>query len=98
MTENKKQTGRLSSYNEGDQLVVCRIEGPAVFKKRIMEMGFIPGEKISIVKRAPLKDPLELLLKNYHLALRVSEAEKIYVMPVDGGCKEFEVEGVRRWA
>lgn len=96
MTENKKQTGRLSSYNEGNQLVVCRVEGPVVFKRRILEMGFIPGEKISIVRRAPLRDPLELKLKNYHLALRVSEAEKIHVMPVDGGCKELEAEGARR--
>lgn len=96
MIVNKKQTGRLSSYNEGNQLVVCRIEGTAFFKRRALEMGLIPGRKISIVKRAPLKDPLELKLKNCHIALRVSEAEKIFVMPINDGSSELEAEGVSR--
>lgn len=96
MILNKKQTGRLSSYNEGNQLVVCRIEGNAFFKRRALEMGLIPGQKISIVKRAPLKDPLELKLKNCHIALRVSEAEKILVMPINDGSCEFEAEGASR--
>lgn len=95
MIENKMQTGRLSSYYEGSQLVVCRVEATAVFKRRVLEMGLIPGQKISVLKRAPLKDPLEPKLKSYHIALRVSEAEKIHVIPVSGGYGS-EAEGVIR--
>ena len=95
MIENKKQTGRLSRYSEGNQLVVCRIVDH-LFKRRALEMGLIPGQKISIVKRTLLKDPLELKLKNYHIDLRVSESEKIHVISVSNGSYELEAEGVRR--
>jgi Fe2+ transport system protein FeoA len=76
--------------------VVCRIGGTTFFKRRALEMGLIPGQKISIVKRTLLKDPLELKLKNYHIDLRVSESEKIHVISVSNGSYELEAEGVRR--
>jgi len=44
-----------------------------------MEMGFVPGTEIVVEKYAPLKDPIEYVLKGYHVSLRHTEAEKIMV-------------------
>ena len=42
-------------------------------------MGVIPGDIVSVVKVAPLGDPIDIKIKNYHLSLRKEEAEKIIV-------------------
>jgi ferrous iron transport protein A len=44
-----------------------------------MEMGLVPGASISVVRTAPLGDPLQIKLRDYHLALRRTEAEMIRV-------------------
>jgi Fe2+ transport system protein FeoA len=44
-----------------------------------MEMGFIPGEEIKVERYAPLKDPIEYIIKGYHVSLRHEEAEKVLV-------------------
>jgi len=44
-----------------------------------MEMGFVPGAEIFVEKYAPLKDPIEYVLKGYHVSLRHEEAEKVLV-------------------
>jgi Fe2+ transport system protein FeoA len=48
-----------------------------------MEMGVVPGAPVRVVKFAPLGDPLEVRVRNYHLALRRSEAETIMVVASD---------------
>jgi Fe2+ transport system protein FeoA len=44
-----------------------------------MEMGLLPGTSVELVRFAPLGDPVEIKLRNYHLSLRKLEAEKIFV-------------------
>lgn len=46
---------------------------------RLMEMGLIPGASVRVVKSAPLGDPIQILVGNYHLALRRQEARGIQV-------------------
>ncbi|MBW2642299.1 MAG: FeoA domain-containing protein, partial [Deltaproteobacteria bacterium] len=46
---------------------------------RILEMGIIKGSEIYVEKYAPLKDPVELIVKGYHVSLRVGEAAQITV-------------------
>ena len=46
---------------------------------RLIDMGLVQGTKVSVVKYAPLKDPVEIKVKNFELALRVSEADTIDV-------------------
>ncbi len=96
MIVNNKQTGRLSSYNEGSQFVSCRSQESAFFQRCALEMKLISGQKISIVKHVPLMGSLELKLKNCHIALGGSEAEIIHVIPVNNGPYEFGAEGERR--
>ena len=46
---------------------------------RLMEMGVVPGALVRLVKAAPLGDPIQVCVRNYHLALRRSEAKSITV-------------------
>lgn len=48
-------------------------------RRRIMDMGLLPGVSLEMVRRAPLGDPLEVVVKGYHLSLRKSEARFIEV-------------------
>lgn len=69
----------LSLYREGDSVYIHRINGNGAFKKRLLELGFRRGKQLSIVKYAPLKDPMEVELGGYHISLRVEEADRIQV-------------------
>lgn len=71
MTLNKVPYGRRAR--------VLNISGSGVNSVRLMEMGLVPGAHISVVRTAPLGDPLQVRLRDYHLALRRSEAELIEV-------------------
>ena len=46
---------------------------------RLMEMGIVPGARVLVVNRAPLGDPIRILVSNYHLAVRREEARSIEV-------------------
>ena len=58
---------------------VVSIEGLGAGTLRLMEMGIVPGAQIRVVKSAPLGDPLQVCVRNYHLALRRNEARTITV-------------------
>jgi len=51
----------------------------SLIRKRIIDMGVTIGTKIKVIKQAPLGDPIEVVLRGYHLTLRKSEAKEIYV-------------------
>lgn len=55
---------------------------PPTIKQRMMEMGLTPGASCSIIRFAPLGDPIELKIRGYHLSIRKSEAQGILVEPV----------------
>ena len=76
----------LSELKEGQTAIVVRVGGAGPFRQRLLEMGFLRGTEIYVEKYAPLKDPLELILKGYHVSLRVDEAAQVEVESVrDGG-------------
>jgi len=58
---------------------VFKITGEKPIKKRLLEMGFVKGTEIFVEKVAPLGDPMELVLKGYHLSLRRDEAKDVHV-------------------
>lgn len=70
---------KLNELRTGDRGIIERITGTGRFRQRLMEMGFVPGTEIVVEKYAPLKDPIEYILKGYHVSLRHTEAEKIIV-------------------
>jgi Fur family ferric uptake transcriptional regulator len=64
---------------KGQSGIISAITGNGILRKRIQEMGIVKGTKIYVEKYAPLKDPLELIVKGYHVSLRVEEAAQIKV-------------------
>ncbi len=72
----------LNEMKEGQTGLIERIRGNGALRRRILEMGILKGTEVYIEKYAPLKDPLELIVKGYHLSLRVEEAAQITVSDV----------------
>jgi len=71
----------LSELNPGESGIIARIEGEE--RRKLLDMGLVRGTRITVVRRAPLGDPVELLVKGYNLSLRLDEAEGVYVKPVE---------------
>ena len=69
----------LSEMKENQTGRIVRVGGNGALRKRILEMGITKGSEIYVEKYAPLKDPLELIIKGYHISLRVEEAAQITV-------------------
>lgn len=70
---------RLSELKEGQTATVVRVGGKGLLRRRIQEMGVVKGTDLYVEKYAPLKDPMELVLKGFHISLRVEEATDIVV-------------------
>lgn len=73
------KTRRLNQLRPGETGVIVRVTGEGAFRKRLLEMGFLKGVEVYVEKYAPLADPVEFVLKGYHVSLRREEAEKIFV-------------------
>lgn len=74
---------RLSDLKTGESAVIVKILGHGAFRKRVMEMGFVKGRKITALLAAPLRDPVKYRLMNYEVSLRRTEASLIEVMPIN---------------
>jgi len=70
---------RLSDLKAGDRARVTAIKAEASIQQRLQEMGITRGESLVVEKMAPLGDPMELLIRSYHLSLRREEGACIYV-------------------
>ena len=79
----------LYDLNEGEEGIILKIKGRGQFRHRLSEMGFVVGKKVSVIKKAPLRDPIEYKIMGYHISLRNSEAQLI---EVDRGSKSREFQ------
>lgn len=79
---------KLNELQTGDRGIIVRITGTGRFRQRLMEMGFVPGAEIIVEKYAPLKDPIEYVLKGYHVSLRHEEAERVLVRGTEEEAQE----------
>jgi ferrous iron transport protein B len=70
----------LSELQNGQYGIISKVRGRGAFRKRIMEMGFIRGKKVTVIKNAPLRDPIEYSILGYEVSLRRSEANLIEVI------------------
>jgi len=69
----------LSELKEGQTGIIVHVGGNGALRRRVLEMGLTKGSEIYVEKYAPMKDPLELIIKGYHISLRVEEAANITV-------------------
>lgn len=70
----------LSELHTSQEAVIVKIKGHGAFRKRIIEMGFVRGKMVKVVKNAPLKDPIEYKIMDYMVSLRRSEAALVEVV------------------
>ena len=71
---------KLSELHTGESGVIVKVTGHGGFRKRIVEMGFIKGQKVEVLLNAPLKDPVKYRVMGYEVSLRHSEADMIEVV------------------
>ena len=74
------KSGSLDTLPSGLAARVVNVQGSSAITRRLMEMGIVPGAPIRVVRTAPLGDPIQVCLRNYHLALRRVEARSIIVL------------------
>ena len=72
----------LNQLSIGQSAVVTQVGGEGALRQHFLDMGVIPGAEITLVKYAPMGDPMELLLGGYTLTLRVDDAKNIGVEPI----------------
>ena len=78
MRHNDKEC-TLKDLMNGEMGVVERIELAGPTKRRLIEMGITPGTKVYVRKRAPLGDPIEIMLRGYTLTIRGEDAMRIFI-------------------
>lgn len=71
----------LKDVKIGETVKVTALSGEGALRQHFLDMGVIPGAEITVVKYAPMGDPIELQIHGYKLTLRLSDAEKIEVEP-----------------
>lgn len=67
----------LDQLKPGESGVVAALHGNGAIHQRLLEMGVFEGAEVSMVRRAPLGDPLEIVVQGYHLSLRKAEARLV---------------------
>ncbi|HET7734210.1 MAG TPA: ferrous iron transport protein B, partial [Paludibacter sp.] len=82
----------LSDIKTGDEAIITKVLGHGAFRKRITEMGFVKGEKVIVIKNAPLQDPVEYEIMGYKVSLRRSEAELVEVVSVEDAATLSEIK------
>jgi len=73
------ETISLRHLKPGQEAVVVKVLTSGELGRRMRDMGLVPGTRLRVIGRAPLKDPVEIKLKGYNLTLRNNEADQILV-------------------
>ena len=71
---------KLSELKTGPKGVIIKVLGHGGFRKRIVEMGFIKGQEVTVLLNAPLRDPVKYKIMGYEVSLRHNEASMIEIM------------------
>ena len=72
----------LRELGVGKSAVIRQVGGDGALRQHFLDMGMVPGAEVTVVKLAPMGDPMELQIHGYELTLRLSEAEQIAVDPI----------------
>ena len=70
----------MSELKTGDWGFIAKVAGHGGFRKRIIEMGFVKGQRVDVLLNAPLQDPVKYRLMGYEVSLRRHEAQMIEVV------------------
>ena len=75
---------KLNTLKPGQTAVIDTVGGEGALRQHFLDMGVIPGTEVTVVKLAPMGDPMELRVHGYELTLRLADAEKIGITPTEG--------------
>ncbi len=82
----------LSDLKVGEKGFITKVRGRGAFRKRITEMGFVKGKEVTVIKYAPLKDPIDYKIMGCEVSLRGNEAALIEVVTKDE-LKNYNING-----
>ena len=82
MKNNASQILKLSDLKTGESAVIQNVGGQGELRQHFLDMGIIPGAEVTLVKFAPMGDPMELQVHGYELTLRLAEADKIQIQKI----------------
>ena len=85
----------LNELKAGQSARVVSIGGEGALRQHFLDMGLIPGVEVTMIKLAPMGDPMELRLHGYELTLRLADAEKIGIEPIETASVQ-ELGGTKR--
>lgn len=77
------KTTFLADLKTGEQGIITKVLGHGAFRKRITEMGFVKGKQVTVIKNAPLQDPVEYEIMGYKVSLRRSEARLVEIVAAE---------------
>lgn len=78
----------LKEIKIGESCVITKVGGKGALRQHFLDMGVLPGATVTVVKYAPLGDPMELMIHGYELTLRLADAAKIEVSSTDSVTEE----------
>ena len=80
----------LDQLQVGEVGFITKVKGRGTFRKRVLEMGFVKGKAVKMIKAAPLKDPIEYQILDSNVSLRLAEASLIEIIPFDDFAQEID--------
>lgn len=84
----------LKELGIGQSAMICKVGGEGVLRQHFLDMGMIPGAEITVVKFAPMGDPMELQIHGYELTLRLAEADQVEVGRSENGAEVMKDERI----
>lgn len=72
----------LKELEVGKSAVIRRVGGEGALRQHFLDMGMIPGAEVTVIKLAPMGDPMEVQVHSYELTLRLAEAQQIDIQPI----------------
>lgn len=72
----------LKELEVGKSAVILRVGGEGALHQHFLDMGMIPGAEVTVIKLAPMGDPMEVQVHGYELTLRLAEAQQIDIQPI----------------
>ena len=87
---------KLNELTAGKSGRVVSIGGEGALRQHFLDMGLIPGVEVTMIKLAPMGDPMELRLHGYELTLRLADAEKIGIDPIETAAAKEDSNEARK--
>ena len=72
----------LKELAVGESATILSVGGSGALRQHLLDMGVIPGAEVTVLKFAPMGDPVEILIHGYSLTLRLNDADQIEIMPI----------------